>query len=389
MKYRILILRPSDVCFGVIDSMATAFGMALESSGCEVIYFDIKTQGADAVAQFVQQTFDAVVDFYSGLLGVQVGENQYFWNFVNAPIYQFDFDYPLYISHTMNVPLRNYHVLCMDEQYCEVIEKTMPNVDKTYHFPPTGISCRELIPWSDREIDVSFVGTSIDYRDNLNKLKNSSGEFRVLGETFFSNMQEDSSVGQKEALEKTLEQLRISVSQNEFYQMMDSLGGLIMSASHYYRANVIQTLLAHDITVDVYGDTWRSMPFAKHPKLNIHSELRGTSYEEVMANSKFSLNILYPNKQSFSERIGYTLLNGAVCVCDESSYMKQLFQDKEEMLFYRLDRLEQLPDMIKRYLVCPEQAQMISAAGRKKALEKHTWAVRAEQFLQILCGVDT
>jgi spore maturation protein CgeB len=131
------------------------------------------------------------------------------------------------------------------------------------------------------------------------------------------------------------------------------------------------------------------MPFAKHPKLNIHSELRGTSYEEVMANSKFSLNILYPNKQSFSERIGYTLLNGAVCVCDESSYMKQLFQDKEEMLFYRLDRLEQLPDMIKRYLVCPEQAQMISAAGRKKALEKHTWAVRAEQFLQILCGVDT
>ena len=51
-----------------------------------------------------------------------------------------------------------------------------------------------------------------------------------------------------------------------------------------------------------------------------------------------------------------------------------------EIVTYPADAPEQLPVVIDELLSNPGRAAQIAAAGRKKALQKHTWKRRGEQI---------
>lgn len=68
----IIILKPQDLCYGIVDAFAVNFGQALSDRGIGVDYFDLKVQPLGELAGVLQKRYGAVVDFYWGLLCIRM-----------------------------------------------------------------------------------------------------------------------------------------------------------------------------------------------------------------------------------------------------------------------------------------------------------------------------
>lgn len=80
------------------------------------------------------------------------------------------------------------------------------------------------------------------------------------------------------------------------------------------------------------------------------------------------------------ERIFTAMLAGAVCVTEKYELLEKFFEDGKEIVTYSLDEPQQLVAVINDLLSDPRRAAAIAAAGRRKALQKHTWRHRGEQI---------
>ena len=133
--------------------------------------------------------------------------------------------------------------------------------------------------------------------------------------------------------------------------------------------------------MSVVGRGWNTYQGGGSENLDILSE-EGVDITEViryMQNSRIVLhNINF--ETGMHERIFTAMLAGAVCVTSKYQLLKKFFEDGKEIVTYPADAPEQLPVVIDELLSNPGRAAKIAAAGRKKALQKHTWKRRGEQI---------
>lgn len=383
----ILILKPQEMCYHLLDTFAEEFGQALESFGYTVLYFDLKSEPVQMLAKYLSVSVVAVIDMYSGLLGVKDAQSDgYFFNQFHAPVYQFVFDYPLFIRDKMGAQLQHYNTLMLDENHVSLVERCFPNIRKAYLLPPTGVACADSEIdgcWEKRPYDVTFVGTYTDYHVYMDQLSQCTDQVRYLASTYLRNMI-DTQMDQESALDLTLEQLGINVKAEERYLWVEQLGSMSQCAAAYYRGMIIQTLVEAGIDVHVYGDSWKNAEYGENPHLHIHPQMNPADYPAVMSKSKIALNILPWNKRGISERLFYGLLNGALCISERNSYIEQLFTDQKELIFYTYSEINKLPDRIRYYLDHVQESSIIAANGQKCAVQNHTWNKRVEEFVQIL-----
>lgn len=381
---KILILKPQNICFGIVEAFSDNFGNALSKSGVEVIYYDLKKEPIDHLVLYLKEQYMAVIDFYSGLLKIRMGDGeQYLWNCVDVPVFQICLDFPVYIKDKIDAVIRKHYALCLDRHYCSVIKECMPHFTDAYFFPMAGREGNRKLSWDERSQDIVFVGSYSNYRDWLAELDQCDAGIKNIGYAFFLIMRDNIQLDQKQAFELALEQLNIKLNKEEFYQWFQMIGGIAMSAAAYQREELIKALLEAGLKIEVYGNSWKSSPFVQDPNLMIHEQVNESEYISVLEKTKLSLNIMYCNKAAYTERYSYSMLNGAVCISDESEYLCEEFKDGENIVFYRLDELDKLPEKIKWLLNHPAEAQKIADAAYKKAKKEHTWEERAERFLKL------
>ena len=75
------------------------------------------------------------------------------------------------------------------------------------------------------------------------------------------------------------------------------------------------------------------------------------------------------------------MLCKSVLVTDNTTYLDGKFKHGEDMLIFRLDALEELPEMIRECLNDSQAMERIIQNGFEKAKEYHTWDSRAKEFL--------
>lgn len=384
---KILILKPQKMCYDVIEAFADNFGRAFIALGVEIVYFDLKKESLERLADVVKERFEAVLEFYSGLLSVKDAGGQYIWNRIHAPVFQICVDFPVYISDIMRAGLYRYYALCSDRNYCKVVKDYMPNILDAFFFPMTGRESMAKIPWNERKHDLVFIGSYEDYRDCLLELNQCDQYIRDIGYTFFVTMRSHVELNQKQALESAFDYLKIQVSKDKIYSYLKMIGGIARAAVFYHREQMIQSILDAGYSIEVYGASWTASPFAKHSNLIIHDQLNENEYISVLADTKVSLNISYCSKEGYSERYMYSMLNGAVCVSDESEFLCSEFSDKKNIVFYQLNCISELPKKIAWVFDHPYEAQKIADQAYEKAKAGHTWQKRAEEFLRILNNI--
>lgn len=152
---------------------------------------------------------------------------------------------------------------------------------------------------------------------------------------------------------------------------------------NYYRDRVLRAILDGGVKVVVFGDDWGNCRLRGYPNLICHPNITVEESLLVWSQSKLSLNIMSWHKAGFTERMANIMLAGAVLVTDETAYLDGKY-DAEDMLIFRLQERDGLPQQIKELLADRVLRECIAERGREKTKKAHTWDTRAEQFLQIL-----
>jgi spore maturation protein CgeB len=84
-----------------------------------------------------------------------------------------------------------------------------------------------------------------------------------------------------------------------------------------------------------------------------------------------------------SDRVFSAMLRGAMCITDATGYLKEIFTDGEEIVFYNPDNPSELADKVNFYLRNEDERLKIAKQGFEKVRKYHTYINRAEEILDI------
>jgi spore maturation protein CgeB len=133
--------------------------------------------------------------------------------------------------------------------------------------------------------------------------------------------------------------------------------------------------------VDLFGagEGWKKF-FPKSANLVIHDPIPYGAALEVMKESKIVLNSCINIKNGAHDRIFSALACGALPCTSENIYMREQFQEGEELIFYRSRQWDQVNETIAHYLENePLRCELVNN-GYQKVRRQHTWDNRAQML---------
>ena len=118
---------------------------------------------------------------------------------------------------------------------------------------------------------------------------------------------------------------------------------------------------------------------------------------EKINDAKIIINILKWFKDGTQSSVFDGMLAGAAVVADTSKYLAENFRDMEklsdglgystenaEIVFFELDKIQELEEKVKYLLGHLKEAQRIADRGYQRAKKQHTWNVRAQEIEEAL-----
>ncbi len=417
----VLVYRGDDTCYQVLDSFANQFILALRKMGIPVEEYDISKKGAEGLLELIGKTYRAVVGFQTYLFSVHLQDGRNVHDCINAPKFHFIFDHPLWMKEHLEQGPEEYYILTHGKDYQEFVEKYFKGqVKGCYLLPPAGIEPefvnemwggkvpvsdslneREAevakfhseggstgVSYSEKTLDISFVGTWYDYRERLAFIRNTKTRERYLANRFLLLMKKHPNLRAEWALQQALTDYGIVLSQEDFKAVMFDFKQVCFAIMTYYREKMIRYLLEEGFTIHVYGDSWKGSPLVKYENLVCHPQVSVAESMEVWKKSKLSLNIMSWHKGGFTERIANMLLCETVVVSDRSDYLVEHFADDENIVLFDLEHPEKLAKRLRELLADDKKCEMIAKRGREVALQEHTWEKRTEEFWTILEALE-
>lgn len=426
----ILIYRGSDTCYNILNLLADRLAGALRSCGQRVIVFDVKEKGNPALTQWIHCRFKAIIGVQSYVFSIMMQDKKTnLHDLIIGPKYNLILDHPAMMrEHIENGP-KDYYLLLHDRNYVAFAKYYYPNVKDCIYFPPGG-----ALPWEDdgqmptemqhqsqelfkepvqrqkppqhqkpvqhqrpaqtlpaiqgfhaeKQYDITFIGSYYNYRDRLFHIASFERPIRFLAARFLLFMRREPDRPAEQAFQKALDYYHIALDDDGFLSLFFELRQACFCIMHYYREKIIRTLLDAGIEIHVYGSTWQNAPFFGHEKLICHPALGAEESLLIMAKSKISLNIMSWHKDGLTERVLNAMLCRSVILSDWSSALEENFIDGRDLLLFSLNRLHQLPGLVKEMLADNAGLEAMAEHGFEKAFANHQWKNRAEKFLKDL-----
>lgn len=290
-------------------------------------------------------------------------------------------DHPLYHFERLARTGADEVIVNIDREHVHYLRQYYPHFERSAFIPLAGSGADRLIPYGERQTDVLFTGS---YWLPETPAWEKESEFADrLKAGVCRNMLTHSEKTIEQALAEELERMRVTLGSHEFAGIMSELKDVESYVRRVNRDKIIRCLLAAGIRVSVYGSGWEKLQCVGRENLTVYSGNAEVA-RRALGNAKIALNVMPGFKAGFQERIAAAMLSGAVAVTDVSRYIEEEFCDGSDIILYRLEAIEELPDKIKALLENPKEAEQIAEAGRKKALARHTWEQRVRQMAELI-----
>lgn len=416
-----LVVKGDKTCYSILDTFAEQIGTALQILGENVEYYDITVHDSNDLTALIGRRFKAVIEMQQWTMFAKFTDGSFLMDTIDAPLYQFVFDHPVWYGMHFDKAPRRLTVLCPDGNYTDFIRRYYHK--NAVFLPPGGVipevmyrpdapaiseflesadgtaatgSIHGVKKIRDRKYDISFVGSCLNHlfedlqilhdRDHsrfrfaMMYLQWLRQYYNLAPDTVLWNM-----IKSTDALERYYG-VSADLSDSDFEKLFSDYKWMIVDLAHYYKQKVLKCLLDAGLTVHVYGVSWDNHIFTReYPNLIHHPDAIGEDALQAYAESKISLNIMTWHKDGFTERIANSMLEGAVCVSDETEYLKSNFTDGKDIILFDLseESIHRLPDRIQALLDDNDTSQMIADNGYNKALHSHTWLQRAVELIKM------
>lgn len=360
------------------------FRRGLERLGADVtvcLLENIQRQEKE-LESFCSMGFEAVFDINSALVAAEMDGN-YYLDCLDAPFYHIIVDHPLHVHAALQIPLQNYHVICLDHYHKEYLEKYYPHIKKVYVMPFGGILAEEfndeykILPMEKRPYHILFPGTYtplVYYQQQMD----AKGEFyREIAEEILLEYQRGS--------QKTIDELFMEKSESDgsfFAMKMHKARFIDRYIREWYREQILESLLSRDVVVDVVGFRWEMYHGSGSHNLRIHEPCSYAQQLAMLGQSKMVLNVQPLFLDGIHDRVMNAMMNQSVAVTDGCCWLQENFSETEEFFRYDKNHPEEMASWVKENREENPKLEDLTQKVYRKVKDGHSWYERVKVLMQ-------
>ncbi len=381
---RICLFLPPFGQYGITEHFTRKWAEALERSGIEVLLLKADRENPKPFLDALFKNPPDCTLSFNGLLPDE--EGRFFCDLIQIPHVACLIDSP---NHFFSLTQSKFTIItCADRYYCDFFRGF--NV-KNVFFLPHGVE-KELHvdPASPRDIDVLMLSSCIDYEEvrcrwkelyhpDLCQALDQAIEITLL----------DPDTSYIQAIVEAMDNIighgsDVDPRKINFELLLDELETYIRGKD---RVELVQSL--NEVNIHIYGgkegsNGWEKYIGKEHSHITLHDAV---SYEEavkLMQRSKVVLNSTPTIKNGTHERVLAGISSGALVLTSESTYMREKFDEDENILFYQHRTIGLANQKILPFLADEEKRVAFVKKGQKIVQEHHTWDARVKPFLKEL-----
>ncbi|MBE5872388.1 MAG: glycosyltransferase family 1 protein [Lachnospiraceae bacterium] len=335
-----------------------------------------------------------------------VDENMLLVDFLSIPYYNIVVDHPYhYHLHLKHRP-KDYHQIDIDRNHIRYMKRYFPEIDVLPFLPSGGTQLCHYpgLSMMDRPYDVVLTGTYIPPESFYVFMDRHGEEYGAFYRKMLKDaLDEPDRLLEDIVRERILEEIP-EATEDELKETLGHIQFLDYYIRFYVRAEVLRALVDSGIRVYAFGGGWENFECERSDCFFFETEdgrlmslqeagkeigvmSRYLTSEECLQKirqAKISLNVMPWFRDGAHDRIFNSMLNGTVALTDSSIYLRKILKDRENVVFYDLQKLEELPGMVKELLEDFGRMEQIVANAYTYAVDNHTWQHRAAEFLKIL-----
>lgn len=368
-----------------LEYFSYQMGKTFAKEGYLVFYYDLKdeTTSAKRLRKFIRTGDTILVTFnFEGLEkepGVYKEGVGYVWDEYRIPCYNIIVDHPYYYHDRLSDLPKEYHHISIDKFQEQYFKKFYPDYHHLGFLPLAGTELpREQC---ERYMDVIMTGNYTPPSFCEKHIHWINEEYAAFYQGIIDDLIAHPNQTVEEAELLACEREMGYTPYDEIRIAMHRMIFIDLYVRNYWRGEAVKALVDAGIKVDVFGKGWEELNCERPENLQIHPQTTSLACLQHLQHAKVSLNVMPWFKDGTHDRVFNSILNGAVCVSDKSKYLCEELRDGEGVCYYELEKIENLPHIVKDLLQNEEKIQGIVEKGVGKVRENHSWDARAKQII--------
>lgn len=376
-----------------LDFFSRQMQPAFTRAGYKVFLFDqrFEEESAQKLASFAGISDTVLITF--NFEGLQMSPclydplNQLFWDSHDVICINIAVDHPFYYPEVIEVHPDRFYQVSIDRLHRAYLKKYYPQIHSDLFLPLAGTS---LYPdgsypaFEDRKYDVVFTGNFTPKEEFDQYIDRLGEEYAAFYRSMLEELIQNPSLADDAVMESYLRREFPDASNEEIRKTIANMIFIDTYIRFYFREEVVKTLVDHKIKVHCVGKGWDRLK-CQHPEyLSFEKDQLSQDCLERIANAKISLNVMPWFKDGAHDRVFNSMANGAVCVTDPSRYLREELTEQENVVFYDLSHLDELPEIVQTLLRNSDRSKKIARNAYALTMQKHTWANRANDLLRFI-----
>ncbi|AOZ97162.1 glycosyltransferase family protein [Butyrivibrio hungatei] len=319
-------------------------------------------------------------------IGISLSENgENVWKKNNIPVYTYLVDHPRYYFDELFEPKCELNVICCDRNHVGFCEIFYSKVSRVFFVPQGGEEVELQIPMDKRKNDVIYMGNCKEEISSFSVPSVIFGREKEFYSFCISQLLSDP----RQTTEYVINEFFLS---NNIHATEMELMDVYRTASHdiehfvrrRFQLQAMHALDEEGVHVEIYGDGWEdsNMPFSDN--IVIHERIPSEKLLNKVVESKISLCFVPWFKDGCSEKNFDSMINGALCVTDESDYLGERYKDGQNIIYFDLRNPEQMAGKVKSLLENEEELETIAYNGYQTAKDNDSWSNRYEYIYSIM-----
>lgn len=277
---------------------------------------------------------------------------------------------------------------CINYAYDRDDVKYMLRVFPRMHsnfLPHAGTPATEPVtPYEERKINVLLTDDYEDPEECFAKITTMFDKDSPLFLAFrqsYELMKENTELSVTGALDNVLREYDIRLSQADKIVMYQNCIFTELAIKNYIKGKAFETLADSGLDITICGRGWERLPSAGKANIHIITDIDTHADRlKLAATAKINLNVMPWTKDGSNENVFNALLRDSLPITDPSVWLMNNLSPDKEAVYFNLDELERLPEIIRHYLVNPDKAKAIIERGKKKVEENWTWKQLADRI---------
>ena len=368
--------------------------------GHDIFWYDLEQSlhSAKKVKKFIKYQETIVLTFnFLGLSGEKGCYDEtagYVWEQYDIPCYNIVVDHPLYYTERYEQLPPRYYQICIDRKHLQYMKDYYDDITADLFLPLAGNQTAsehlsfegrfgDRQEWEKRRpVAIMFAGnyrTPEEYEKYITRIND---EYTAFYRGIISELLHHPQRSLEEVAKRHCVREMGQLTKQEWQICFQHMNFIDLYLRFKVRKQAIEALLKAGFTVDVYGHGYEEFEYDgfdenARKRLRMHGPLDTMGCLKAMEQAKISLNVMPWFKDGAHDRIFSSMLQGSVCVTDDSIYLREQLTDGENIVFYDLNQLEKMTKQVENLLNNPDAMYDLVRTAYRYAINGHTWKDRA------------